>query len=310
MKVEVGDRMKYYLGVDGGGTKTAFALSNENNEILAEVQTSGCSYLEIGIEGVLLSLQKGIRECLNQSGVDLCQSICIGLPCYGENQAIDSEIEMRLKVMFPDSKLLLVNDAVVGWAGSLEAKEGIHLVAGTGSLAIGKGIGKEFARSGGWNEFFSDEGSCYWVARKTMQLFSKQSDGRVEKGPLYTIIKEKYQLNHDFELIDYILKIADVRNQVADFQKIALEAADAGDKSVQRLYEKAAEELAEMAISVKNQLTWNFLPVKVSYYGGLFHAEKWVLPKLKDILAKNGCELHQPIASAVQGALFLAKQNI
>ncbi len=302
------DTMKHYLGIDGGGTKTSFVLADEKNQPLAQIEKSGCSYLEIGKEGVLHLIHEGISECLAVSKVQKFESVCIGLPCYGENKVMDAAIELELKKMYPDTKVLLVNDAVAGWAGSLQAKEGIHLVAGTGSLAIGKGKETDFARSGGWNEFFSDEGSCYWVGRETMRLFSKQADGRIEKGALYSLIKEKYQLEDDFEFIDHVLKMSEARDQVASFQRIALKAADAGDRNVQKLYEKAADELAEMVVSVKNQLTWSSLPVHVSYFGGLFHAEKWVLPKLRELLEQNECTLHHPIASAVQGAVLLAQQ--
>lgn len=30
-----------------------------------------------------------------------------------------------------------------------------------------------------------DEASAYWIGKKTIELFSKESDGRIEKGPLY-----------------------------------------------------------------------------------------------------------------------------
>ncbi len=298
--------MKTYIGVDGGGTKTAFALANETGEILVQIERTGCSYLEIGVPQVVSLLKEGIEECLNRVQLESCDSICIGLPCFGENLMVDELLRKQLKNALPASNVMLVNDAVVGWAGSLGGKEGIHLVAGTGSLAIGKGIKDHFARSGGWNEFFSDEGSCYWVAKEAMRLFSKQADGRLEKGPLYYLVKEKYQLKNDFEFIDHVLSMSVYRDQVASFQKIALQAADANDVSVQNLYEKAAEELAEMAVSVKNQLSWSQERVPVSYYGGLFHAKKWVLPKLKHCLQQHGCTLHEPIGTAVEGAVLMA----
>ena len=37
-----------------------------------------------------------------------------------------------------------------------------------------------------------------------MTLFSKQADGRVQKGALYNLVKEKYHLQDDFEFIDSI----------------------------------------------------------------------------------------------------------
>ena len=69
----------------------------------------------------------------------------------------------------------IVNDSVVGWAGSLGLSSGINLVAGTGSIAYGRNDAGEEARAGGWDERFSDEGSCYWLGMKSLELFQKKA---------------------------------------------------------------------------------------------------------------------------------------
>ena len=60
--------MKYFLGIDGGGTKTAYLLIDENGECLAEEKTGGCSYKEIGIEKTAEILKLGASECIMKSG--------------------------------------------------------------------------------------------------------------------------------------------------------------------------------------------------------------------------------------------------
>ena len=301
--------MKYAIGIDGGGSKTAFLLGTEH-EILAQTVKSGCSYLEIGVENVLSLLQEGINECLAQANIEKCDICCIGLPCFGENKEMDELLKEKVTKTFAPMEVILVNDAVVGWAGSLECQEGIHLVAGTGSLAIGKGNSEKFARSGGWNEFFSDEGSCYWVGREGMNLFSKQADGRLEKGPLYYFVKETYQLQDDFEFIDVVLqKIAPYRDQVASFQRIVLKAAEAQDASAQHLYVRAAEELVQMVLSVKEQLNWSSEVVDVSIYGGLTHAGNYLLDPLSQMLSIHNCVLHKPRRTPAEGALLLALKH-
>lgn len=298
------DEMKTAIGIDGGGTKTAFVLGNENS-ILRKIEKSGCSYLEIGKEAVVELIVEGIKELMENQ--EPCESCCIGLPCFGENKEMDQWLSDALKTALFPMNVQLVNDAVVGWAGSLEGKEGIHVVAGTGSLAIGKGADGKFVRAGGWNEFFGDEGSCYWIGKEAMTLFSKQADGRIEKGALYHLVKEKYQLDDDFEFIDVVLnQLAPYRDQVAGFQRIALEAAKQHDASVIRLYERAADELVQMVNSVKQQLCWSEQEVRVSIYGGLLHAEELILVPLKKNLNAIGCVLQMPRRSAVEGALLLA----
>lgn len=298
--------MKAAIGIDGGGTKTAFVIGNET-EILCQIEKSGCSYLEIGKEAVVDLIVSGVKELLEKCPDAKCDACCIGMPCYGENRQMDEWLNDTLKQALSPIEVQLVNDAVVGWAGSLECREGIHVVAGTGSLAIGKGKEDTFARAGGWNEFFGDEGSCYWIGKEAMTLFSKQADGRIQKGALYNLVKEKYQLQDDFEFIDVVLnELAPYRDQVAGFQKIALQAANEHDESVIALYERAVDELVQMVYGVKQQLNWSTSEVTVSIYGGLMHAKEFVLEPLRQKLKSMNCILDMPKRSAVEGALLMA----
>ncbi|MBR5290570.1 MAG: hypothetical protein IKU28_06215 [Erysipelotrichaceae bacterium] len=298
--------MKAAIGIDGGGTKTAFVIGNET-EIFYQIEKSGCSYLEIGKEAVVDLIVSGVKELLEKCPDAKCDACCIGMPCYGENRQMDEWLNDTLKQALSPIEVQLVNDAVVGWAGSLECREGIHVVAGTGSLAIGKGKEDTFARAGGWNEFFGDEGSCYWIGKEAMTLFSKQADGRIQKGALYNLVKEKYQLQDDFEFIDVVLnELAPYRDQVAGFQKIALQAANEHDESVIALYERAVDELVQMVYSVKQQLNWSTSEVTVSIYGGLMHAKEFVLELLRQKLKSMDCILEMPKRSAVEGALLMA----
>ena len=298
--------MKAAIGIDGGGTKTAFVIGNET-EILYQMEKSGCSYLEIGKEAVVDLIVSGVKELLEKCPDAKCDACCIGMPCYGENRQMDEWLNDTLKQALSPIEVQLVNDAVVGWAGSLECREGIHVVAGTGSLAIGKGKEDTFARAGGWNEFFGDEGSCYWIGKEAMTLFSKQADGRIQKGALYNLVKEKYQLQDDFEFIDVVLnELAPYRDQVAGFQKIALQAANEHDESVIALYERAVDELVQMVYGVKQQLNWSTSEVTVSIYGGLMHAKEFVLEPLRQKLKSMNCILDMPKRSAVEGALLMA----
>ena len=301
--------MKWYLGIDGGGSKTAFTIGRTSGEAVYTHTLSGCSYQLIGPEAVRDLLARGVRTCLEAVGADRedCAGCCVGLPCFGENKRMDRVLQNLLEEALAPIPLLLVNDGVAGWAGSLECREGIHLVTGTGSLAIGRGAEGSFARSGGWVEFFGDEGSCYWVGREAMSLFSKEADGRLPRGPLYRLVREKYGLNEDFEFVETVLqKLAPYRDRVADFQRLALEAAAAGDRPVQDLYRRAAGELAQMVFSVKEQLLWTEREVPVSYFGGLFHAGSWILEPLAEELTALGCVLRSPAHTAAEGALLLA----
>lgn len=301
--------MKWYIGIDGGGTKTAFVIGTENGNPVHTIMRSGCSYQSIGINAVVVLITSGIRDILLESNVqpEDCVGCCIGLPCFGENKAMDQIIVNELTEAISPIPVKIVNDGIVGWAGSLECCEGIHLVAGTGSIAIGCGADGSFARSGGWTEFFGDEGSCYWIGREGMSLFSKEADGRMPKSALYSIIRDTYDLKNDFAFIDKVInELAPYREKTAAFQRHVLDAANAGDMAAQEIYSHAAKELALIISGVKSQLSWSSETVKVSYYGGLFHAGDWILRPLTEELTALGCTVQKPMRSATDGALLLA----
>ena len=300
--------MRWYIGIDGGGTKTAFVIGTAEGIRIREITRSGCSYQQIGIDSTVELLVAGVQDLLTSVGADMvdCGGICIGLPCFGENHGADIQIERQICDAFAPVPVKIVNDSVVGWAGALGCNEGIHLVAGTGSMALGCGTDGRFARSGGWTEFFGDEGSCYWIGREAMSLFSKEADGRMPKSELYRIVCEKYALRSDFDFISIVNdEIAPYRDKVAAFQRFALEAANMGDLGAQAIYRRAAEELAQIVIGVKSLLCWSNESVKVSYFGGLFHAGDFVIAPLAEELRLHGCILQPAIYTAAEGALLL-----
>jgi N-acetylglucosamine kinase-like BadF-type ATPase len=87
--------MAMFLGVDGGGTKTAFALIDGQGHILALHQQGSAYYLEVGMEAAATVLQQGIGQTLHKAGVEAAavQFAFIGLPAYGEDSALLSQLD-------------------------------------------------------------------------------------------------------------------------------------------------------------------------------------------------------------------------
>lgn len=273
---------------------------------------TGCSYQSIGVDASIRMLEREINTFLASMEMKLedCLGCCIGMPCYGENPKIDQMIDQKLrKLLFP-MPIELVNDVEVGWAGSLECQEGIHVAAGSGSIAFGRGKDHKSMRCGGWNEFYGDDGSCYWIGRKAMNLFSKEADGRAPKGALYEIVRRQLGIINDFYFTDVIRENwAPYRWKVAAFQLYAYEAYQAGDPLVETLYQDAAYELALMVKSIREKLSFTSDIINVSYSGGLFQVGNLILKPFQEEVEGLGCILKAPAHSAIEGALLLAKKH-
>ena len=301
--------MKYFIGIDGGGTKTALCAAGIDKPPLRYAKTGGTSWREHGAAKVARILKEAVYGLIEKD-YEHIGGIAMGLPCYGESAEGDLALEKEIRAAFNGIPIYFTNDVEVGWAGSMALEPGINIVAGTGSIAFGKDIDGKTARCGGWSEFFGDEGSCYWIGRKVMELFSKQSDGRLPRDELYETVRSELNLKDDFSFIDLIYnKYINYRKQVASLQLLAGKAALAGSPSAKEVYKKAVRELLLLVISVRNQLNFPANKWNVSYSGGLFKAGDLVLPEFSQEIENEGGELSAPRFRPVEGAVLLAFQH-
>lgn len=296
-----------FLGIDGGGTKTAFVLIDADGRLRARHESTTSYYLEIGFDGLRALLRDGVKAVLGQAGVraaDLAHTFA-GLPAHGEDSKLLGSFDALLADIVPCSSI--GNDMVCSWAGSLAGGDGISVVAGTGSIAYGEWQGRR-ARCGGWGEVFGDEGSAHWLAREVLSLFSRMVDGRAEPGPLVGLVREHFELTHDLDLCSAINGGA-ARSELAQLARLATAAANAGDAQARHLMVRAGDELALLAAgTVRNLGLAAGMTVDVSYSGGVFGSGELILGPLQAALARHlpGAVLRRPRFGPELGAALYA----
>jgi len=303
----------FFLGVDGGGTKTRFALMDSARKLVGETKLGTSYFPEVGLEGVRSVLTQGVATVLADAGIDATQIAYafFGLPCYGEDSKATPVLQSMPASILGHHRYTCDNDMVCGWAGSLGAEDGINIVAGTGSIGYGQ-RGSRSARVGGWGEVFSDEGSAYWIAVQGLSVYSKMSDGRLPKGPLHTLINETLNLTNDLDLCAHVYgENARSRAELAQFSPLVVKAAAQGDVAAFDIFRRAGIELARIADAVRQKLGYpDGEPVRVSYSGGAFAAGDLLMKPFQSALANTSENfvvsrpLHEPHYGA---ALYAAK---
>ncbi|NDL61205.1 N-acetylglucosamine kinase [Acerihabitans arboris] len=300
-----------FLGVDGGGTKTAFVLINSEGVVLAQHETSTCYYLNVGRENSRTIITNGIVEVCRRAEIvpDIIDYSFFGLPAYGEVSADVAFLDQIPCALLSADKYRCDNDMVCGWAASLGCRDGINIVSGTGSIAYGEHNGKT-SRCGGWGELFSDEGSAYWIGCNALNLFSKMSDHRLKMDILYDLIKSKYHIDVDLDINDLVFnKWQGDRTKIASVAKLAYEAAVEGDKESYKLFCTAARELAMMVDSVRKELEYSPNETAlVSFTGGVFNCGDIILdPFIHELANLSGNYLVcQPKYNPSMGAAIYA----
>ena len=304
----------YYLGVDGGGTKTGFMLIDQNGQIMATASKDTLYYMKNGINYVIETLNSGIQEILEHTGINLSdiEATCIGLPGFGEIKEDSEVLERAILENVQLKSIFMFNDVNLGWAGSLCCKPGINIVAGTGSIAIGVDIYGNIARTGGWgHQIDGDEGSAHWIGFRLIQTFTKQSDGRIERTLLHNHLKSMLNIEDDFDILNLIIhKLKLDRTEIAQFSKFAYDLALQGDPAALRIFHDAAFELHLMVKALICKLDFGEKIVKVSYSGGVFNSGDIILRPLSEYLSSLNVQLVKPVFSPSIGACLLAYKNI
>lgn len=297
--------MRYYVGIDGGGTKTLFKCADEKLNEIKTLSFPSCHVLQVEQNQAIEILKNGISQIfdgLPDNDIEIC--ICAGLAGYGNDQSIRKRIEMIASEAFQGKPFILYNDAQIALAGALNNEDGILVIAGTGSIALSKYQGQIY-RSGGWGYMLGDEGSAYWIAKQLLEEYTMQCDGRSPKTQVVKALKQYCNLKDDYDIISYISNIlGNERDKIASLAKIAFELAENKDPASLRIYDQAGYHIA----SLINALATNVDQVyKASYIGGVFNAGNIILDPIQNNLKKN-IELCKPYNDPAYGAILLAKE--
>lgn len=276
-----------FLGVDGGGTKTSYAVIATDGGVRARQVGPSVSHLAQGFARATDLLLQGIGSTLREAALqpsDITYAF-LGLPSYGEDSATTAQMDLMPARLLDAARYRCGNDMLCSWAGSLACADGISVIAGTGSMAYGEYAGRT-ARAGGWGELIGDEGSAYWIAREGMNLFSRMSDGRAPRGALYELVRARFNLAVDLDLCAHVYgESASGRSAFAGFAPIVHDAAQAGDAAAAEIFRRGADKLIQCVRAVRQSLQVpDDAVLPVSNTGGVFHNGALMLDEFRTAL--------------------------
>ena len=296
--------MKYYLGIDGGGTKTAFVCLNQNKEEMCRFSSSTCHVLQVSKEDAISILKEGLDRTLREIHFTSEDSIviCAGLAGYGKDKNLRERIESICSIAFYPYPYCIYNDAEIALEGALDGNDGILVIAGTGAIAYTK-KDSQYKRCGGWGDFLGDEGSGYWIAKKLLTEYTQQVDGRSQRTNVVPTVKSYLNLENDYDLISYLAKDDNKnRTKIASLSKLACSLALEEDEAALKIFDKAAYELSRLILTLANEFDGR---CTVSYIGGVWKAEKLIFTPLKSYLSDK-INITSPKYDPAFGACLIA----
>ncbi len=300
--------MAFYLGIDGGGTKTRCALGDDTST-LATAIAGGSNVIRVGEALAREALHSSVQQACTTAKIspDQIQSICIGAAGAARPE-IAVKVHSILAELTPAS-IQVVGDMVIALHAAFGDGPGVIAIAGTGSIVYGRDATGRTARAGGWGYAISDEGSGHWVGRHAISAILRARD-----------------TGHDTSLSDLVLKFWNLPDLGAmveaanaqpppDFPRlfpIVLKAAAEGDSVARALLADAGSQLAGLTAKVVTRL-WPLSPhAPVAMTGSVFRQSTEVRQVFYNCLHARfpGLEVRSELVEPVDGALALARKGI
>ena len=302
------------MGVDGGGTSTTAWLADAGGRVLGRGVAGPSNIRAIGAEAAKAGLDRSIRSAFADAGREAApvEVACLGLAGYDR-----PEERRRLETWAAESswcrRLLMVNDGDLVVAAGTPEGWGVGVIAGTGSIAVGRSRDGRTARSGGWGYLFGDEGSAYAVALAGLRTLARRVDGRDESptGALGDRLCEALGIGGAGELVSAVYREAFDRAKLASLAPAVVAAGAVDADVISEILEPAGRELAQMvaAVAWKLNLYAGILPLAMA--GSFLLNCPAASGALINRLNAAGYEVQASSATdPVEGALVLARRAL
>ncbi|MGQ0713348.1 MAG: BadF/BadG/BcrA/BcrD ATPase family protein [Gemmatimonadaceae bacterium] len=293
------------IGVDGGGTKTRIWVADERGQQLGSADGPASAVrpgeAERSADVIVATTREALASCEMTHVTP--KVLCVGVAGVGrepDRQALWQALVARDIA----DEIVVHADAAIALDDAFADGAGILLIAGTGSVAFGRGPTGATSRCGGWGPVAGDEGSGAWIGRRALSIVTASSDEREPPTALVGAILTAAQVDDVSGLVGWAA--AATPADLATLASVVATVADSGDLRANSLLSMASEELALHVRTLARQLFGDErASVPVALAGGLLSPgaplRKRVEHRLKT--AVPGAQIRSEEVVAVRGAV-------
>jgi len=287
--------IKYLLGIDGGGTKTEFLLTDSVGNEIKRLFLGNSNPVNQGIENTFTVLNEGITKICE--GLDLGEiSAFAGIAGSktGENQKFIRKFLSGFGFALSDCG----SDIDLALEAALKGENGTGVIMGTGIVAYARS-GKKLYRTGGRGYMIDKGGSGFHFGSDALNSAFEFIDGRGGSEIILKLVEKK--LGKSLEK-----SAADIYDggaaYVAAFAPVVFEAYNLGDAAANAIIDRNAYEAAKIINGAKKNTDG-----KIVVCGGLCKQKEILYPFLMKYIEGEASLtfLDEPM---VNGAISFSKR--
>lgn len=302
------------IGIDGGGTRTRGILYRDER-ILAQSYTGTTRVGAVGVGESCERLLNVIMELCEKAEIESQEldAVVIGLAGIWLDEEKKRSTHL-LKTLARQQNitlndLIIISDAELAVEGAFEGGQGIVLIAGTGSISIGKVAKGKLVRCGGWGIELDDEGSGAWIGREGLTAVVRAIDGRglpTKLADKLTDLVPQIDLKQPRTIVKAYSEAAFVYQSLTP---VVMQCAEEGDQVCLEIIERAAFHLMELLEAIRKEYKTKTIPVALM--GGIIDAETLLAKMLYERIDKHKVfKRVDPKGSALHGAINIGDKLI
>lgn len=297
--------MAIFVGVDGGATRLRALVVDGAGAALDAAEGPGALADARGPEAAARAVSAVVREALAGADLDVpADALWAGLAGAGREDArgavegalLDAGLARRVRVG---------TDAEAALEDAFGAGPGILLLAGTGSMALGRTADGDTARVGGWGAVLGDEGSGYALGVEALRRMAHAADGRGPATAITPSVLRHLGLAEPTDLVTWSGGAA--KADIAGLAPLVAAAAARGDEVAGRLVGAAVEALVAHVHALARRKP-ALADAAVALAGGLVEPGGPLRAAVVASLREDGLGVNGARVDAARGAALLARR--
>ena len=268
---------KYFLGVDGGNTKTDYLLCTAEGDFVDVYRTDTCSHehFENGYEGMEQVMSKQLAHLLNRNGISIDNIAAAGFGLAGAD--LPSQIvELKKRVENIGFTCYgLSNDGILGIKGASDSGVGLCAVNGTGTVVVGIDEKGEILQVGGVGPLSGDYAGGGYISRQIISLLYDFYYRCGEDSIMFPQLMDLLKADPN-DMLTLVSDHALLSKHTVDIIQIGSNAAVAGDTVAKSIFDTVGKTIGHSAAGCIRSLSFEDIgtvqnPIDIVLVGSIWH---------------------------------------
>ncbi|WP_337098557.1 N-acetylglucosamine kinase [Paenibacillus sp. YIM B09110] len=301
--------MNYYLGIDGGGSKTLAVVTDRSGHVIGR-GVSGCGNHQIGVELADGSIRAAIHAAMVQANVKHEDIAFATFGLAGADREADFQILRPMVAAMGFEHYQIVCDTVIGLRAGTKQQDGVVVICGSGTNCYGVNALGEELQIGGFGYSFGDFGGGGDLAVEAFRAVIRAWEGREKPTALTELTLD--MLGFDTVEAMFHAYLDEYKRAPHTLAKLLFEAADR-DEAARAILQRQGRELGISASAVIRRLNMSHDTFDLVMVGSVLTRgdSRYIKPYIEEQVKAVAphCTLRVLEMEPVAGAILLAMEK-